>query len=414
MSRAVGNVRLLADGCAPRGAGRAGGGAAERDDGFCPPYTCRMLCWCARAAAPPRAARALAPRLLVAPPTAAPAPRPHALCRPAPRARRRASDAAAPPGGRRRAPFLLPPGAPGLPPTLDFTTGPDEAACLAAGLRPLRSAASLVVRYRGVGNNAVTAAFKAAGFRREPLLPPPPPLEAAAAAAGAAAACDAPAEAAPAAAEGAADATAAAAAAGAPPAAAPRSAPAPVWTAMWGGQLTAEEYAALLPGQKVNHFPCANELGRKDRLARALAAASARAGAAAFAFSPRTFCLPADGPAWAAEAASAARAAAAQAAAAAAAAAAAGEGEAAAADGADASTSAAAAAMAPPPRLYIVKPPALSRGRGVRVCPAEAVPRRRRLLVQRYIHPPHLLDGLKYDLRCAAARRPLNVLNVCS
>lgn len=222
---------------------------------------------------------------------------------------------------------------PGLPATLDFTTGPDDAACTAAGLRPLRGAAAvrLVVRYRGVGNNAVKAAFKAAGFRRDAPEPPGAPArDLAAVMAG--------------------------------------------WSALWGGQLAAEEYAALQAGQKVNHFPAANELGRKDRLARALAAAQARSGVAAFAFTPRTFCLPADGAAWAAEAA------------------------------------AAAAAQPGTPRLYIVKPPALSRGRGVHVCPATAVQRRKRLLVQRYIHPPHLLDGLKYDLRlyvCVTSTSPL-------
>jgi hypothetical protein len=162
----------------------------------------------------------------------------------------------------------------------------------------MRGAAAPLVRYRGVGNNAVKAAFKAAGFRREsaeaaaaamargglfapgppkkgrrqqPRPPPPPPAEEAASG---------------------------------------ESAPVapPPFTALWGGQLSTEEYAALTPGLTVNHFPCANELGRKDRLAGALRAAAARSGADAFAFHPRTFCLPADGAAWASEAAAAAAA----------------------------------------------------------------------------------------------------------
>jgi len=136
------------------------------------------------------------------------------------------------------------------------------------------------------------------------------------------------------------------------------------WTALWGGQLSAEEYGRVGEGQKVNHFPCANQLGRKDLLARALAAARERSGAAAFPFAPRTFCFPADAAAWADELAALA------------------------ATGGDEEE-----------ELYIAKPPALSRGRGVRLLSAAQVPRHRRLLVQRYIHPPHLLDGLKYDLR---------------
>lgn len=108
----------------------------------------------------------------------------------------------------------MPPGAPGLPATLDFTTG-DEAACEAAGLRPLRGAAAaqLVVRYRGVGNNAVKNAFKAAGFRRDPPSSGGAP------------------------------------AVSLPPTPADFDGSAP-WTALWGGQLTAEEYGRVAAGQK--------------------------------------------------------------------------------------------------------------------------------------------------------------------
>jgi len=214
-------------------------------------------------------------------------------------------------------------------------TGPGEEDCEAAGLAPLRPGLhpSLLVRFRGVGNNAVKGAFKAAGFRREapgiassPAFGPDCLVQAG---------CGR-------------------------------------WTALWGGQLTGDEYAALASGQKVNHFPCANELGRKDRLAKALEAAAARCPGGAFDFTPRTFCFPGDAPAWAAEMVRAA---------------------AAAAEPRDND------APPPVPRLYIAKPPALSRGRGVRVVTASQVTTNRRLLVQRYIHPPHLLDGLKYDLR---------------
>jgi hypothetical protein len=38
------------------------------------------------------------------------------------------------------------------------------------------------------------------------------------------------------------------------------------WNIFWGQHLTSEEYHALLPFQRVNHFPGSFELGRKDRL----------------------------------------------------------------------------------------------------------------------------------------------------
>lgn len=38
------------------------------------------------------------------------------------------------------------------------------------------------------------------------------------------------------------------------------------WNIFWGHHLKASEFAALLPFQRVNHFPGSFELGRKDRL----------------------------------------------------------------------------------------------------------------------------------------------------
>ena len=157
--------------------------------------------------------------------------------------------------------------------------------------------------------------------------------------------------------------------------------------------------------RQVNHFPGANELGRKDKLARCLAASALGAPPGAFAFSPRTFCLPADAEAWAAEQAAAARLAAPAAASAAACAAASPSSASTTplpplAAPADAAAQAATAhGEGGAARLYIAKPPALSRGRGVRVVDAGQVCGAKKLLVQRYIHPPHTLDGLKYDLR---------------
>lgn len=38
------------------------------------------------------------------------------------------------------------------------------------------------------------------------------------------------------------------------------------WNIFWGHHLKASEFSALLPFQRVNHFPGSFELGRKDRL----------------------------------------------------------------------------------------------------------------------------------------------------
>ena len=295
---------------------------------------------------------------------------------------------------------------PGLPATLDFVTGPDDAACLAAGLLPVRphsAAAALLVRYRGVGNNAVKSAFKAAGYRREALV--------------------------------------------APSVSSPtfvsdeHPGPPARWAALWGGQLAPGEYAQLRSWQRVNHWPLANTLGRKDRLARALRAAQDACDVpGAFDFVPRTFCLPTDHAAWAVERRAHGSRKGRQAAplrgpqlglsgddedddedagrsdpsggdneeedvgnnaALVRDMSLGGAAHAAAPDGGRSRGASAArgGGGAPARRLYIAKPPALSRGRGVHVCTADQVPLGAKLLVQRYIHPPHVIDGLKYDLR---------------
>lgn len=319
------------------------------------------------------------------------------------------SDASAPQGGRRRNPFLLPSQVPGLPPTVDFVTGPDDDACLAAGLLPVRphsAAHALLVRYRGVGNNAVKTAFKAAGYWRENpngVLPPPTFVDD------------------------------------------QHPGPPARWAVLWGGQLSGEEYAQLRTWQRVNHWPLANTLGRKDRLAKALRVAQAQCTVPdAFDFVPATFCLPTDAQQWAAELCrnaaltqrrtlrgpapmgledddddddvrdymavdeaglgvatgthSHGNGAASR------------RGE----DPAVLPASTASRRLSAPPAqplLYIAKPPALSRGRGVRVLTADQVPAHgTRLLVQRYIHPPHCIDGLKYDLRLYVLLTSVNPL----
>lgn len=319
--------------------------------------------------------------------------------------------------------YLIPPFFPGMPPTVAFGGCPStyEAAGLIRMARP-----TLFVRYEGVGNNAAKAAFKQARIarigathtrarargNRAPVLtffsaavasrlcPPLSPFDARIRG--------------PRPLRG-------------PP---PRTLQAgfkrtdtELFNALWCSPLKSEEYRAIRRFQRVNHFPGTWELGRKDRLARSLARMRRRHGAA-FHIAPKTFNLPGDADEWVLEAQST--------------------------RGQEA--------------LYILKPPASSRGRGIRLARSAAeVPTHKNLLVrgaaappalhltcvppaphcatlrrscakcaalcrpnfkssrpslyqptqvQQYIKSPHTIDGLKYDLRvyaCVTSFDPLRV-----
>jgi hypothetical protein len=63
--------------------------------------------------------------------------------------------------------------------------------------------------------------------------------------------------------------------------------------------------------------------------------------------------------------------------------------------------------------MYILKPPASSRGRGIRMMrrPSDVKPEKD-LLIQRYIRDPHLIDGYKYDMRVYVAVTCVDPLRV--
>ena len=50
--------------------------------------------------------------------------------------------------------------------------------------------------------------------------------------------------------------------------------------------------------------------------------------------------------------------------------------------------------------LYILKPAALSCGRGIKIIGKNTnIGRRKGYVASRYLHKPHLINGFKYDLR---------------
>uniref|UniRef100_A0A6I8NXR2 Tubulin tyrosine ligase like 4 n=1 Tax=Ornithorhynchus anatinus TaxID=9258 RepID=A0A6I8NXR2_ORNAN len=131
------------------------------------------------------------------------------------------------------------------------------------------------------------------------------------------------------------------------------------WLGCWGHHMKSPSFKTLREHQKLNHFPGSFQIGRKDRLWRNLSRMQIRHGRKEFDFFPQSFILPQDAKplrqAWE--------------------------------DGGGR-------------RKWIVKPPASARGIGIQVIHKwSQLPKRRPLLVQRYLHKPYLISGSKFDLR---------------
>ncbi|NXK54425.1 TTLL4 polyglutamylase, partial [Chauna torquata] len=131
------------------------------------------------------------------------------------------------------------------------------------------------------------------------------------------------------------------------------------WLGCWGHHMKSSSFRAIREHQKLNHFPGSFQIGRKDRLWRNLLKMQSRCGKKEFNFFPQSFILPQDikllRKAWE--------------------------------EGASR-------------QKWIVKPPASARGIGIQVIHKwSQLPKRRPLLVQRYLHKPYLIGGRKFDLR---------------
>ncbi|XP_069472972.1 tubulin monoglutamylase TTLL4 isoform X2 [Ambystoma mexicanum] len=131
------------------------------------------------------------------------------------------------------------------------------------------------------------------------------------------------------------------------------------WLGCWGHHMKSPAFKTILEHQKLNHFPGSFQIGRKDRLWRNLSKMQVRFGRKEFNFFPQSFVLPLDikllKKAWE-----------------------------------ESGTR----------QKWIVKPPASARGIGIQVIHKwSQLPKRRPLLVQRYLHKPYLISGSKFDLR---------------
>ncbi|ELU15475.1 hypothetical protein CAPTEDRAFT_121093, partial [Capitella teleta] len=131
------------------------------------------------------------------------------------------------------------------------------------------------------------------------------------------------------------------------------------WIGYWGKHMKAQGFKAIREYQKVNHFPGSFQIGRKDRLWRNLSHMQVLHGRKDFNFIPQTFCLPCDlkqlKRVWE--------------------------------DGGN-------------KLKWIIKPPASARGIGIKVIHKwNQIPKKRAVVVQRYLSRPYLINGSKFDLR---------------
>ncbi|XP_060080491.1 tubulin monoglutamylase TTLL4-like [Ylistrum balloti] len=131
------------------------------------------------------------------------------------------------------------------------------------------------------------------------------------------------------------------------------------WLGCWGKHMKSQGFKAIREYQKLNHFPGSFQIGRKDRLWRNLSKMQLHCGKKEYGFFPQTFVLPYDNKllkrAWE--------------------------------DGGN-------------KQKWIIKPPASARGIGIKVISKwNQIPRKRAVIVQRYLGRPYLINDSKFDMR---------------
>ncbi|XP_028398329.1 tubulin polyglutamylase TTLL4-like isoform X2 [Dendronephthya gigantea] len=131
------------------------------------------------------------------------------------------------------------------------------------------------------------------------------------------------------------------------------------WLGYWGKHMKAAAFKSVREHQKVNHFPGSFQIGRKDKLWKNLSKLQTRHGKKEFGFIPQTFVLPHDfrnlKRVW---------------------------------------------EEVGSRQKWILKPPASARGIGIRVVHKwTQIPKKRPVIVQKYLSKPYLINGRKFDLR---------------
>ncbi|XP_073824894.1 tubulin tyrosine ligase-like 4A isoform X2 [Musca autumnalis] len=132
------------------------------------------------------------------------------------------------------------------------------------------------------------------------------------------------------------------------------------WMGVWGKHMKSPCFKTVRPYQKINHLPGSFKIGRKDSCWKNLVKQMSKHGKKEFGFMPKTYIIPNDlkqlRKSW--------------------------------------------------PKYsqknvkWIIKPPASARGSGIRVVDRWAqIPKRKSLIVQKYIERPLLINGSKFDLR---------------
>ncbi|XP_037303284.1 tubulin polyglutamylase TTLL4 isoform X5 [Manduca sexta] len=132
------------------------------------------------------------------------------------------------------------------------------------------------------------------------------------------------------------------------------------WIGIWGKHMKSIMFRAIKDGQKMNHFPGTFQIGRKDRLWRNLQKLASKYGVSEFGIMPKTYVLPHDLKLlkhdWEKYAAN--------------------------------------------NEKWIIKPPASARGTGIKVVSRwTQIPKKRPVVVQRYVSKPYLINGNKFDMR---------------
>ena len=144
------------------------------------------------------------------------------------------------------------------------------------------------------------------------------------------------------------------------------------WGGTWGKYMKSVCFKELKETQKINHFPGAFQIGRKDKLWRNLSRMMLKHEIREFDFVPMTYVLPQDlyyfKQVW---------------------------------------------KKSGHKEKWILKPPASARGSGIKVVHRwSQIPKKRAVVVQRYLSRPRLISGAKFDLRLYVLVTSFNPLKV--